>query len=156
MDRKITTYFLKLLRNKERCFIQELDNHYLVIDTYMMFKIPKDEFELNPSLFDGTIDCKKLIPNEEEYNDAMVVGYRAKLAGTGLIAELTDGKVECWVDTDRLKFFDGCTFKIKTNVSVVLCYKDRKFYGLVTPLRIIEKWWEFKGTQDERPITEVQ
>lgn len=137
MDRKITTYFLKKIRNKERIHIQELDNHYLICDPYMLFKIKKDEFEINPALFTKPLKLEHIIPDEEGYKDAKLSCYRP--VGERLFAELEGEGIITIVAMDIYKFFENCDFKIKSDVAPVLCYeKNGDLKGIAVPVRRVK------------------
>lgn len=48
--KKITTYFLKLYRRKERMMKIKYKDGYLVTDGYRIFYLKSNEMEINPEL----------------------------------------------------------------------------------------------------------
>ncbi|MDU2156545.1 hypothetical protein [Clostridium sp.] len=137
--KKITTYFLKLYRRKERMMKIKYKDGYLVTDGYRIFYLKSNEMEINPELIK---DNKELIKIWEDIiNDCSKLKYEHSKKINGRLIDKYSNKekeLEMYVDESLLVYFDLYLVELYGNKSFApVAVKDKEeFVAAVCPLRM--------------------
>jgi hypothetical protein len=148
MNKKITTYFLKMLRNKydkEHAYYTYDDKNYYLSDGYMVYAVKKEEMELNINLFkDKSKPFEKIMNDikDKNYKEARIKYYiPSKMYGADFIIKVVNDDIETYIAKKFYDFFKqyGLILKIKSKLEPVLCYKTEGgkevFLGMILPVR---------------------
>lgn len=140
MDRKVTTLFLKKIRNKQRVvIIYEDDSCYWITDAHMAFKVLKKEMELNPSLFEKSVQNSIVYDlNNNIYKDAEIKCVKPLYGiwSNELYAEIEsmDG-IKARAMVEFLKYFKNSNFKVtEEKRNPIACYKNGELIGCILPV----------------------
>ena len=147
MDKKITTYFLKIIRNKYekvRARYMEDEENYYLCDGYFMRAVKKDEMELNIKLFKEAERLKEVLENakDEKYKDAEIKYYIPDKLNKGkFVIKIANEETKSYISNKYLELFKDCNkFKIISELKPVLCYQDETFLGLILPIRVEKEY----------------
>lgn len=140
MNRKITTYLLKLIRTKKRIVKCKIDDKYLVTVGYVAFIIPENEIEVNVNLIEDTSNLQEIIESLKDvnYKEGKIKYYIKN--GIGLCGKIENDEKYCFINSEYLKYFDDYKFEIKGTLEPVkvLNYKN-KLIGIIMPVRTSEE-----------------
>lgn len=149
MNKKVTTYFLSLLRSKNEyvrkhvAYVQDEENYYLC-DGYCLFKVKKEEMELNINLFREAKKLNEVLEEtkNENYKEAEIRYYIPDKYNKGKFnIKIANEETKAYISSRYLELFKECTkFKIASEIKAVLCFKREKgeeiFLGLILPIRM--------------------
>jgi hypothetical protein len=150
MNKKITTYFLNMIRNKylkERArYSQDKENFY-VTDGYILRVYKKSEFELNIKLFNETKKLKDIVKGlqKPEYQEAEIKYYIPNKLNKGCFyIKIQNEEKHAYIDKQYLDLFNDCEkFKILGELDPVLCFKQEKgkdiLLGCILPVRVTDE-----------------
>jgi len=147
MNKKITSHFLKVIRNKGKSFFTYDEDNYYLSDGYMLYAVKKEEMELNINLFvDKEKEFKTIMDDikDNKYKDAEVKYYIPDRNNKGtFFIKISNDEVSVYVSNRLFEFFKDCTFKIKGKISPVACWRKELnkevFVGIILPLRYEER-----------------
>ncbi|WP_236896924.1 hypothetical protein [Clostridium beijerinckii] len=153
MDKKITSYFLKLLRSKSKyarghvVYTYDDENYYLC-DGYFLRAVKKEEMELNINLFKETKSLNEVLEGvkDEKYKEAKIKYYVPDKYNKGkFIIKIANKETKAYINSKYLELFKDCTkFKIISELKAVVCLKEEKdkeiFLGLIMPIRVEEEY----------------
>ncbi|UVX34202.1 MAG: hypothetical protein [Bacteriophage sp.] len=140
MNKKITTYLLKLIRTKKRIAKCKIDDKYLVTDGYVAFIIPENEIEVNVNLIEDTSNLQEMIESLKDvnYKEGKIKYYIKN--GIGLCGKIENDKKYSFINSEYLRYFKDYTIEIKGTLDPikVLNYKN-ELIGIIMPVRMSEE-----------------
>jgi len=148
MNKKITTYFLRMIRNKwenKRLFYTYDNDNYYICNGYFLRAVPKDKIELNINLFQNKKQALDSVLEEAEdieYKEGKIKYYVPDKNNTGIFhIRIENEKTHAYISSEYYKLFDDTTkFKIISSLKAVSCFKEEKgkeiFLGLILPIRM--------------------
>ena len=147
MNKKLTTYFLRMLRNKhekQRARYTEDEENYYLCDGYFLRVVKKEEMELNIKLFNESKALKGVIEDtkDEKYKDAEIKYWIPDKRNKGkFIIKIVNDEMKTYISNKYLELFEGYTsFKVIGKLKPVLCYKNETLLGLILPIRVEEEY----------------
>lgn len=150
MNKKITTYFLRMIRSKwenKRLYYTYDDENYYICDGYILRAVPKGKMELNINLFQDKKQALDSILEETKdtgYKEGKIKYYVPDKNNKGIFQiRIENEETHAYISSEYLKLFDDTTkFKIIGNLKAVLCFKEENrkeiFLGLILPVRMDE------------------
>ena len=135
---KINKNLLDTYYKNKILYYQKLDDVCYVTDSYIAYKLPTNEFMLNPeklktcninNLFD---DYDYVDGIETKTYEEMKVNNKKLLV---VIIKNEEKNLEVIVNKKYLELFEDYTLKIMSEVSPVLVYEKGIIVGLIMPMR---------------------
>lgn len=148
MNKKITTYFLRMIRNKwenKRLYYTYDEDNYYICDGYFLRAVPKDKMELNINLFQNKkqgLDSVLEETKDTGYKEGKIKYYVPDKNNKGIFhIRIENEETHAYISSEYLKLFDDATkFKIISSIKAVICFKEEKgqdvFLGLILPIRM--------------------
>ena len=135
---KINKKLLDTYYKNKILYYQKLDDVCYVTDTYIAYKLPANEFMLNPEkLKNRNFDY---LFNDNNYVDAVETKTYEEIKVNnkkllGVIVKNEEKNLEVIVNKKYLELFDDYTLKIMSELSPVLVYEKGIIVGLILPIR---------------------
>ena len=135
---KINKNLLDTYYKNKILYYQKIDDICYVTDSYIAYKLPANEFMLDPEKL-KTCSINYLF-DDYDYVDAVETKTYEEIKANnkkllGVIIKNEEKNLEVIVNKKYLELFEDYTLKIKSNVSPVLVYEKGIIVGLILPMR---------------------
>lgn len=135
---KINKNLLDTYYKNKILYYQKLDDVCYVTDSYIAYKLPANEFMLDPEklknrAFNYLFDDYDYVDGVETKTYEEIKANNKKLLG--VIIKNEEKNLEVIVNKKYLELFEDYTLKIKSEVSPVLVYEKGIIVGLILPIK---------------------
>ena len=135
---KINKNLLDTYYKNKILYYQKLDDVCYVTDSYIAYKLPSNEFMLDPEKL-KTCNINYLFDDYNYVNGVETKTYEEMKANNkkilGVIIKNEEENLVVIVNKKYLELFEDYTLKIKSDVSPVLVYEKGIVVGLILPMR---------------------
>ena len=135
---KINKNLLDTYYKNKILYYQKLDDVCYVTDSYIAYKLPANEFMLDPEKL-KTCNINNLFDDNDYVDGIETKTYEEIKANNkkilGVIIKNEEKNIEVIVNKKYLELFEDYTLKIKSEVSPVIVYEKGIIVGLIMPMR---------------------
>ena len=135
---KINKNLLDTYYKNKILYYQKLNNICYVTDSYIAYKLPANEFMLNPEKL-KTCSINYLFDDYDYVDGIETKTYEEIKANNkkilSVIIKNEEKNLEVIVNKKYLELFEDYTLKIKSELSPVLVYEKGIIVGLIMPLK---------------------
>lgn len=136
---KINKNLLDTYYKNKTLYYQKIDDICYVTDSYIAYKLPANEFMLDPEklknrTFNYLFDDYDYVDGVETKTYEEIKSNNKKLLG--VIIKNEEKNLEVIVNKKYLELFEDYTLKIKSEVSPVLVYEKGIIVGLILPIKM--------------------
>ena len=135
---KINKNLLETYYKNKTLYYQKLNNICYVTDSYIAYKLPANEFMLDPDKL-KTCTINYLFDDYDYVDGIETKTYEEIKANNkkllGVIIKNEEKNLEVIVNKKYLELFEDYTLKIKSDVSPVLVYEKGIIVGLILPIK---------------------